>query len=119
MCQASVGQPGEEESRGGELGEGSERKRPQPSRGEQLCVDTVEQYFIRWRSGGSGGTVGEVGGVEGRIWQSKSTKWTIPVRCSGRVSNSDSILSEVSFQIFLQESISPDVEQILWGIVKA
>ena len=33
--QASVGQPGEEESRGRELGEGGSRERPQSRRGEQ------------------------------------------------------------------------------------
>ena len=36
-------------------------------------VWAASKYFIRLRSGGSGGTVGEVGGVEGRISQSKST----------------------------------------------
>ena len=42
-------------------------------------------FLIRLRSGGLGGTVGEVGGVVGQISRSKSTKWTIPVRCSGQV----------------------------------
>ena len=100
--QASVGQPGEEESRGRELGEGGKRKRPQSGRGDLLifslqyfsssererpqsgggdilpispCGPTVKlECSLRLRSGGSGGTVEEVVGVEARISLSRSTK---------------------------------------------